>query len=321
MREQGRTTRTARSGRLVWGGVALAGAAGGAVLRRRFDAWALAAITRPARRLLDATPADLGLAYDEVRLRSADAVDLYGWIVPAPGGLAEARATLILGHGHSDTMGALLGFAAWLQAAGYNLLLLDFRGHGRSGGTGTSVGYLEHQDIGAGLRYLAARGLHRVGVMGWSLGAAAAITGAALYPALAGVVADSAYARLASPLAQAAIQTLHQAPWLARVLGLYGERLVGRGLGFDPAAARPDRLVGRISPRPLLIIHSEQDTLIPVANAYRLYAQAGPPKDLWVSQAGDHATGTHTIFPAEYRRRVLAFWDQVFPGPAGREDL
>jgi len=310
--------RGGRPAGVLLGGAALAGAvAGGTLLLRRFDAWAVQQITQPARRAALGTPADLALAYEEIRLRSEDDVDLYGWLIPAPGGLAQARATLILGHGLGDTIDAILGHVAYLQPAGYNVLLLDFRAHGRSGGAHTSVGYLEHQDVGAGLRYLAGRGLSTIGIMGWSLGAAVAIVSAGLYPQIAGVIADSGFARLASPLARAAASTLGHPPLLARFEGWYGEHLVARTLGFNAADARPAAFIGRISPRPLLIIHSTGDTLVPVANAHALYARAGQPKACWILAAGDHTPGVFAVFPAEYGRRVLAFWDGVFAGRPG----
>lgn len=301
-----------RRGGLLLGGMALAGAAvGGSVLLRQFDAWALGLITRPERRAAVGTPRDHGLAYEEIRLRSADAVDLFGWLIPAPGG-AAGHPTLILGHGFSDNSSSLLGFAAWLHGEGYNVLLLDFRGHGQSGGAWTTVGYLEHQDVGAGLAFLRERGLGQVGVMGWSLGGAVAVVSGALYPALAGVIADSTFARLASPLGRAAQMSLHHPAWLATLEGLYGERLVGRSFGFKPLDARPVSLVGRISPRPLLLIHSAEDQLIPVDNSRRLYAAAGEPKELWITPTGEHALGPWQTEPAEYRRRVLGFWARAF---------
>jgi len=304
-----------RTGGIALGtGVALgvAGLAAGSVFLRRFDAWAVRMITQPERRVLDVTPADLGLDYEEIQMCSEDSVMLCGWLIPAPGGLDDARGSVILGHGISDTMGSLLGFAEWLQAGGYNVLMLDFRGHGRSGGDQTSVGYLEHQDMGAGLRYLEARGLHKIGVMGWSLGAATAIATGAIYKQVVGVVADSCFSRLAVPLSRATVNILHHPPGLAWVEGLYAERLVARSLGFDPMDARPETLVGRISPRPLLLIHSEEDDLCPPAGARRLFERAGEPKELWMSRAGSHAVGPYQTYPNEYRRRVLAFWERAF---------
>jgi fermentation-respiration switch protein FrsA (DUF1100 family) len=148
--------------------------------------------------------------------------------------------------------------------------------------------------------------------MGWSLGGAVAISAGAHYPQIAGVVADSTFARLASPLARATQQTLHHPAWLARIEGYYGERLVARALGFDPVDARPASLVGRISPRPLLLIHSAEDTLIPAYNSRQLYAAAGEPKDLWITPAGDHAVGPSQTQPDEYGRRVMGFWARAF---------
>ena len=76
-------------------GAGAAAATRATVLLRRFDQWALASITQPARRQAVGAPSDFGLPYEEIRLRSDDDVDLYGWLIAAPGGLPAAR-----GHDH-----------------------------------------------------------------------------------------------------------------------------------------------------------------------------------------------------------------------------
>ena len=74
------------------------------------------------------------------------------------------------------------------------------------------------------------------------------------------------------------------------------------------ARARPLDAIARISPRPILLIHSEDDdnATTPVEGARALFAAAGEPKELWVAPRGGHV-GAINAFPNEYRARVLAF--------------
>lgn len=71
------------------------------------------------------TPADVGLRYREVTLRSADGVDLAAWWVPS-----RNRAAVALFHGSGSTRTAVLDQAAVLAERGYGVLLVDARGHG-----------------------------------------------------------------------------------------------------------------------------------------------------------------------------------------------
>jgi pimeloyl-ACP methyl ester carboxylesterase len=300
-------------GALALGGLALAGVGGVAGLQmlRRFDQWAVNALTRPPRATLRMDPTDFGLPYEDVAFKSADGVDLRGWLIRAADMPQEATATIIIGHGYSGNKDANLGYAAFLRNGGYNSLLFDFRAHGLSGGEQTSIGFIENEDVRGAIDYLAARGLKRLGYMGFSLGAAIGIVSAALYPEIRGLIAGSGFARLGSPISVILQREYRRPAWLARLAGEYGERLLARELGFDWREAHPVALIGRISPRPVLITHSIDDQLIPVSDAYALYAAAGEPKQLWVEHAGPHDPGLFATFHEEYKRRVLAFWDSI----------
>jgi pimeloyl-ACP methyl ester carboxylesterase len=296
-----------------------AGAAGAAALLgglwawRRLEQMALRGITRPERSTFRASPAEVGLHWEDITFRTADGVDIRGWFFPAAPDPATAPGTIILGHGFSASRHTDLHLPAFLVPAGFNVLMLDFRAHGESGGSQTSAGYLEHHDILAAVAYLQSRGLTRIGVQGYSLGAAVAIVSAALGPALLGVVADSGFARLSTPLAQI-VQSWGRTPWQARLAGRLGAWFVARDLGFDADEAAPVHLIGRISPRPVFLIHGDADQLIPVSEAHALYAAAREPKQLWIVPGAVHDGGAYAAVPAEYERRVVAFWRAVFGG-------
>ena len=93
-------------------------------------------------RTLAATPSQIGLRFEEVRITTADRVDLHGWYVPAP---ADAPAILLC-HGNAGNIAHRLDWLEIFRGMGFAVLLFDYRGFGRSSGTPTEQGtYLDAQ--------------------------------------------------------------------------------------------------------------------------------------------------------------------------------
>ncbi len=198
--------------------------------------------------------------------------------------------------------------APWLHAAGYNLLLFDFRAHGRSSGDRVSMGYLERRDLIGAAGYLATRGIDRIGVMGFSMGGVVGMITAPVCPAIRAVVSDSGFAELATAIAGGAAEEL-PTPWLSWPLGRAIVWLAGRRLGFDLPSADPIRWVSQLAPAALFLIAGGQDPYVPAADVQRLYEHANGPKELWIVPEAGHRQ-IHVWQPEEYRRRVLAFFDR-----------
>jgi uncharacterized protein len=98
---------------------------------------AVFATNRPPGALGLATPASYGRAYRNVAFRTADGVRLSAWYLPPRNG-----AAVLLLPGAGSTRAAVLGQGAVLARHGYGALLLDGRGHGRSGGHAMDFGWL-----------------------------------------------------------------------------------------------------------------------------------------------------------------------------------
>jgi hypothetical protein len=81
-------------------------------------------------RQVTATPADIGLAFEAVRLGTADGETLAGWYIPAP----AARGTLLYLHGNGGNIGHRLDPIAVFHRLGLNILIIDYRGYGASTG-------------------------------------------------------------------------------------------------------------------------------------------------------------------------------------------
>lgn len=253
-----------------------------------------------------ATPADIGLAYEDVRFTCDDGVTLAGWLVPAA---RETRAAVVLMHGFSwHRLPWLAGFVPWLQRR-YHVLQFDFRGHGGSDDALISLGTLEERDVAAAVRFLEGRGLGPIALMGISMGGSVAIMAAPDLP-VAAVVADAAYADLRDPIANR-----------MREVGYPLARL-GAALVLAAASVRarvwlrsPMHRVAQISPRGLLLISPGADRLVSPHQSLRMFRAAGQPKELFVVPGAAHAEA-HLTAPEAYERRVLDFLARHLDGDA-----
>lgn len=168
------------------------------------------------------------------------------------------------------------------------VLGVDFRGHGDSGGV-CSGGDVEVRDLVAAVAAVRQRGYRRIATVGFSMGGSIALRHAAGDPGLDAVVSISAPARwyergtapmrrvhwlnetrLGRRVARTAMQTRLAGPWA------------------EPPEA-PVEVVGRIAPRPLLIVHGDRDSYFPLEHPRALAAAAGTNARLWLVAGMGHA--------------------------------
>jgi dipeptidyl aminopeptidase/acylaminoacyl peptidase len=263
-----------------------------------------ATYTHPARRPAATTPAAVGLPYEELRLLTEDGLRIAAWYVPSAN-----RAAVILLHGTGGNRGGGLGLGRDLAARGYGLLMLDLRAHGESDGAVSTMGLLEVRDVRAAAAYLQSRpevDAARIAVYGASLGAAVAIMAAAEIPELRAVVADSSFASVEWLAGNQFGSLLSLPPWMASTVVLWGSLQTG----LDATQMAPAARVGRINPRPLMIIHGEQDDVFKVENARLLARAAGEPKEVWIVPGVGH-TAAYATDPAGYASRVGTFLEEA----------
>ena len=213
---------------------------------------------------------------------------------------------VVLVHGFKTSREEMIPWARFLHDAGYNVLLLDTRGAGKSGGSTVGLGATEPHDISQAVTVARQQfGTDKVAVLGISLGAGAAILAAADDPEISAVVADSAWTDQDFQLSRLSFVPVGP---LRVPLPPYGVGIVNLFVGADVTKARPLDAIARISPRPILLIHSADDdnATTPLEGARKLFAAAGEPKELWVAPRGGHV-GAINAFPDEYRARVVAF--------------
>jgi len=273
--------------------------------------------TRPP---LAGTPADYGLRYEAVTFSPPDrSIRLRGWWMPAP----EARAAVILVHGggeddRSQPYSNGLAFARDLVGHGFSVLAFDLRNYGESQGTpeGVTFGDLESYDVLGALDFLARTApTLPVAGHGCSMGGATLLQAAARDERLRAVVVDSTYAdawHVVPNFAAASSSLPHVliAPVLWSAVHLHGFALE-RGRTIDAA--------GRMTPRPVLLIHNTADPIAPPGES-RALAAVMPNSETWITPAPapDHPVrwqngpwGTHCqsykLDPEGYTAQVTGF--------------
>jgi fermentation-respiration switch protein FrsA (DUF1100 family) len=84
-----------------------------------------------------------------------------------------------------------------------------------------------------------------------------------------------------------------------------------RTLGADPRTTQPAAVIGLVEPVPLLLIHGEADTTVPIADGRRLAAMAGPTAEHWVVPGAEHSRA-HAAAPQDYEQRTTDFLRMAF---------
>ncbi|HET7458298.1 MAG TPA: alpha/beta hydrolase [Gemmatimonadaceae bacterium] len=270
------------------------------------------ALAGPSLGRVGAAPA--AMAAETTSFASASGSTIHAWYSAGrPGG----GAVLLLHGVHADRR-VMLDRARFLHAAGYAVLIPDFQAHGESPGRHVTFGALESLDAAAALAYVRGRApAERVGVIGVSMGGAAALVGPGGPIAADAFVLESVY-----PTIRDATRDRLRA-WL----GPFGPpltpallRVVGGQIGVEPDALRPIERIGGVA-APILLAAGTADRYTTIGESRSLFARATSPKEFWPVEGAGHVD-LYAYAPVEYERRVTAFfsrWLRRSSPPAERQ--
>ena len=261
-------------------------------------------LARPSQARIGIAPVALGA--DTVSFASRSGSTIHAWFARGESG---AGAVLLL-HGVGDDRRAMTERARFLHRAGYSVLLPDFQGHGESAGAHITFGALESLDAVAALDYLHVHAPgERTGVIGVSMGGAAALVGPSGPLRADALVLESVY-----PTINDAVRDRLRA-WLGPIGPAFTSSVlsvVGRQIGVAPDVLRPLDRIGTVS-APVLIVAGTNDRYTPINETRALYANAPSPKELWVVNGAGHVD-LHAFAPLEYERRIGSFLSRNLRG-------
>lgn len=252
---------------------------------------------------------------EDFSVTAPDGTVLRGWLVhPTSQGSVgnEPRDWVLVFHSIADNRMGVLGQAAFLLRAGYGVVLMDSRAHGESGGSITTLGWKERDDVHAIITALENRErVHCVFALGVSMGAAIALQSAAGDPRITGVIAEAPFSSLREVGYDYA--GLHLSPWLGRTFyrpGLEaGLIALERDSGISVDAISPARAVS-VRAFPVFIISDGDDRTVPTRHAEAIYNAASGPKQIWIVPNAPHASGLGSA-AEEYEKKCLDFLRSV----------
>lgn len=243
--------------------------------------------TRP----LGTTPEAIRLAYEEVTFSTADGLELHGWFVPG----AQPRPVLLFFHGNAGNISHRLESLRLFHELELSTLIFDYRGYGKSDGTPSEYG--TYRDAAAAWRFLHEhRGVaaEDIVLFGRSLGGAVA-TWLATHVTPGGLIVESTFTSI--PDLGAQIYPFLPVRWLARIR--YNNR----------------KRIPQVD-CPVLIIHSQDDELIPIAHGRALFKSAREPKRLLLLRGG-HNDG-FLVSVDRYLEGIADFVTAQYGHAAGR---
>ncbi len=282
----------------------------------------------PPRQRIWGTPGNIGLDYEAVSFPSQDGLRLSGWFIPAKADSMRKGATLLLVHGWpwnrlgdatedllSNVNGAtpvdMLRLALHLHNAGFNLLMFDLRNHGESASLPpVTFGVNEARDVLGAVAYVNGRSdvdPARVGAIGFSMGANAALYAMSETSAIKGLVA-----------VQPTSPTVFASGFASYVMGPFGKLILPltelfyklQG-GIDFELIRPISASAAAGEAPILSIQGNGDRWGSVADVQQITAVATNGTGPIIPETTHRYEGYQYLI--NHPEIAVAFFEQHFP--------
>jgi len=252
---------------------------------------------------LPAFPSELELPFENFTITTNDNLMLRGWYIASA---ASAKGTILYLHGIGDNKALGLPLAKLLYENGYNVALFDLRAHGESEGKYCTYGFYEKHDVQNVLDFLFSKKewtMGKIGIFGFSMGAAIALQTAAMDKRIAAVVAENSFASLRS------IFDDYQKRIIKLPFHYLRNAIIARAesvASFDAKNVHPLESVKNISV-PVLYIVGKQDAKIHPHYSDLLYNHSIAQKEIFTVDNAGHAN-VREVAGKKYDDTLLSFF-------------
>lgn len=280
-----------------------------AVLYFGISYYSLYRLSHPKPKPLVQNPAEISTNYEDIKFQSqADNKNISGWFFKVP----NSQKTIILVSG-SDQNRIDNGFgtasvARDLINSGFNILVFDFRGRGKSDYGIYSIGYWEKYDLAGAYNYLVSQGYRpsSIGILAISLGAGTSVLTLPLIPEVNAVVLDSSYSDMHTLITRELPGRSGLPAYFSWGISFLAR--VKYGIKFNEMI--PRETIKMFPQKHFLLIHGNQDKYIPLSDSVDLL-NSSPGSELWVVNGAGHVKAYQT-YPKEYIQKVTNYFNREF---------
>ena len=214
--------------------------------------------------------------------------------------------TVVISHGYKGNGETMANYAQLFYELGFNVLLPDDRGHGKSAGDYITFGCIDRIDYLAWLNQILAKtGLNtQIVLFGASMGGATVemMSGEKLPHQVKALIADSGYSSIEAELTYLLKKQFHLPKYpFVPLVSLINKRRLGYYLNTVQSTTQL-----RKNHLPFFFIHGDHDVFVPHSMAFRNYDATQGPRELWIVKGATHVE-SFWLDPERYRRHVTAF--------------
>ena len=249
-------------------------------------------------------------AFETVSIISKDGLKLEGYYLEA---VIPTNQTIIIAHGYASKAKYMAAYAKFFyETLNYNVLMPDARGHGASEGDYIGFGWPERKDYLQWIDYIIDRNGNdsSIALHGVSMGASTVLmtSGEKLPKQVKAIIADCGYTSAKDVLTYQ-LKRMYQLPSFPILQSTSLVTKIRAGYFFEEASAIEQVKKNKL---PILFIHGDEDTFVPVEMVHELYEATIAEKDLYLVPEAEHGNA-YDKNPALYEKKIAKFLTDYMP--------